>query len=50
LFRLELRDFSHTQQVFDKMLKRAFILFGVTYAERRGELSNVGKEKASIWT
>ena len=43
---LEFSVFSHAHQVFDEMLERAFIcIYGqLTYAKRRGQLSNVGRE------
>jgi len=43
---LECRVFSHAHQVFDEMFERAFIrVYGkLTYAERWGQLSSVGRE------
>ena len=43
---LEFRFFSHAHQVFDKMLERALTrVYGeLTYAERWGQLSSVGRE------
>jgi len=43
---LEFRFFSHAHQVFDEMLERAFTrVYGeLTYAERWGQLSSVGRE------
>ena len=46
MFKLEFRVFSHTYQVFDQMLERAFIcIYGqLTYAERWGQLLSMGRE------
>ena len=43
---MKFRVFSHTHQAFDEMLERAFIrAYGqLTYAEKRGQLSSVGRE------
>ena len=43
---LEFRVFSHAHQVFDEMLERAFIRISgqLTYAERWGQLSSIGRE------
>jgi len=43
---LKFRVFSHAHQVFDEMLERAFICVyrPLTYAERWGQLSSVGRE------
>ena len=47
---LEFWVFSHTHQVFDEMLERAFIhVYGQwTYAERWGQLSRVGRENGKF--
>jgi len=43
---LEFRVFSHAYEVFDEMLKRAFIYVyeQLTYAERWDQLFSVGRE------
>ena len=43
---LESRVFSHTHQMFDETLERPFIHVceQLTYAERWGQLSNMGRE------
>ena len=43
---LDFRVFSHAHQVFDEMLERASIriLGQLTYAEKWGQLSSVGRE------
>ena len=46
---LKFRVFSHAHPMFDEMLERAFILvYGqLTYPERWGQLSSVGRENGN---
>ena len=43
---LKFSVFSHAHQLFDEILERAFIhvLKQLTYAERRGQLSSMGRK------